>query len=76
MIGYHAPIPGGLNKVKVKLPSKLVQNPHFDNCEIRIVNDEIHFFVKDHENGNLYSEIWIHNSSKDAWQQITFEFGN
>jgi hypothetical protein len=76
MIGFHGLVPGGLNRLKIKLPSKLVQNPLFDIAEIRIADDQVQFFLRDPENGNLYSEIWIHHSLKDAWQQITFELGD
>lgn len=76
MIGYRALAPGGITKVKLKLPARLVQNPHFDDAEIRLDGDQVQFFLRDPKNGNLYSEIWIHHSSKDAWQQITFELSS
>jgi hypothetical protein len=60
-----------IKKLKVRLPFQLRYHPNFSSARVTVDEDQIHFHLTDQNNG--LPEIWIFDSSRKSWANVTFE---
>lgn len=57
--------------VKVRIPVRLRRHPGFQNAEIRVDEDQIHFHLKGNDSSDL-PEIWVYDANQDGWACVQF----